>query len=53
MDPAQQVLCFLCLFDELPKAHLWHIFEGPQLKCSHPVNMSNMFHGLPTEEQEA
>ena len=48
MDPAQQALCcFVCLFDELPTAHLWHIFEG----CSHPVNVSNMFHELPTEEQ--
>ena len=28
-------------------------FEGPHLKCSHPVNVSNIFHGLPTEEQEA
>ena len=43
----------LCIFYELPKAHLWHIFEEPHLKCSHPVNVSNMFHGLPTEEQEA
>ena len=54
MDPAQQALCcFVWLSHELPKAHLWHIFEGPHLKCSHPVSVSSMFHGLPTEEQEA
>ena len=39
--------------DELPKAQLWHIFDGPHLKCSHPVSVSRMFHGLPTEEREA
>ena len=52
MDPAQQALCcFVCLSDELPTAHLWHIFEGPHLKCSHPVSVSNMFHGLPRSKR--
>ena len=51
---AQHALCcFVCLFEELPKTYLWHIFEEPHLKCSHAVSVSSMFHGLPIEEQEA
>ena len=37
-------------FDELFETHLWHLFERLCFKCSHTVNVSNLFHGLPTEE---
>ena len=44
----------LCVFLMSCLRHICGIsLKDPHLKCSHLVNVSNMFRGLPIEEQEA
>ena len=51
LDFAQHTLCsYVCLFYELFETLLWHLIERLRFKCSHTVNVSNLFHGLPIEE---